>query len=463
LCLCLYLSQLHCVLLRLNNNQGKPGMVWINRCLYLYVCVLSFATVSASNLTAQFTNIKKIESYIQQGHSEEAYQLAYSLLQTYEGIPEFDYVYGLAAQSAQQYHQAIFAFERVIVQYPNSHQARYALAVNYFAIGNLNAAKHEFEQLVSHNKQHYYPRIPEYFKAINKRQQRHQGVVEHSVQLGVGVDSNANSGIEQEFIDIPMLGEVELFASSKAQDDHFIQSQWKSSIIKPLHNKSTAYAVAQLRYADYQENSDMSRLYGDLISGWQTQVSDVQYHLNGFYRPVWLGSDKYLDYYGISGEVSYPLKKNQQLAGSISVANQNYQLDDMDKTQVLGAFWWDTQKGAHRHRWKITAGREDSDSVSFEHLGRNYWGVGYQIFSRINTRSFVDASIDYIDSSYRNVQPLFVEKREDSLWKVVLNYQYRLNKNLIWLTRGMYLDNSSNLTLYEYDRTVVWLALRYQF
>lgn len=108
-------------------------------CWLLFFSSMALASSSAS--------LDKLEVLIRQQDHAAAWQLAQQLMPEQEGEPRFDYLFGLAARSAGQLHQAVFALERALLSQPQSSDIRLALAVSYYDLGNLPAAEREITLL----------------------------------------------------------------------------------------------------------------------------------------------------------------------------------------------------------------------------------------------------------------------------------------------------------------------------
>ena len=74
-----------------------------------------------------------------------------------------------------------------------------------------------------------------------------------------------------------------------------------------------------------------------------------------------------------------------------------------------------------------------------------------------------EMKLDYIYSDYQADHPLFVEQRVDSTFRVSLDYQQYFAENWSWLIKAIYIDNQSELVIYDYQRTIISTAVRYQF
>jgi len=413
-------------------------------------------------------DVEKIMLLIEQQQSEQAYQFALANAFEHEGLIEFDYALGLAAQASRHFNQAVFAFERVVKSQPLRLLPRYALATSYFSAGNLVAAQLEFEQIKAVAEPKQFPNINNYLHAINKALNRSAAQWENFLDLGVGFDSNANSGIDDEVIFVPLLGQVSLFDSSQTLDDNFLQVQLQSNYIKPLNLNSHWYALGKIRYADYQDNPEMSRLFADFLTGYQRKINKNTFTINGFYRPMWLGSswstdNKYLDYYGLTAGVAHSLYKNSDYGLDLTYAQLDYEQKDLNRSQLLANLWYRTNFEIFSSKITLSLGQEAADDTQFKHLGRDFLGASYQISKQLNNDILLKGQLDYIYSDYQADHPLFAEQRVDSTFRASIDYQQYFAENWSWLVKAIYIDNQSELVIYDYQRTVISTAVRYQF
>ncbi len=428
----------------------------------LFLVWLFIYSLCSSAYAANAINIEKILTLISQDKPEQAYQEAQLLLADNEGDIDFDYAFGLAAHASKRFHHAIFAFERVIKNKPNWLTARYALAMSYFSAGNINAAEFELKQIQSLSKVEDFPNLAKYLRAIGEVRSSRGGQFKHHIELGLATDSNGNSGIDDDIVFIPVLGSINLFDSNQELDDNFIQAQWQTRYLKPLDLNTSWFALSNISYAHYQEYSHLSRTFVDVIAGWQTKTKSSHYLVNTFYQPLWLDDDKYLDYFGLNGEISRAIGKNNDWGASGTLAQISHELDDLDKNQFMLSLWYQQEYKQFNYRLTMSAGREDSDK-NFEHLGRDFTGIDISVSGSVASRDLLKVQLSYMSSSYHEIHPLFLDERSDSMFKTKLNYQYYIDQNWAWFLSLSYLYNKSNLDLYEYDRSLFSTSFRYQF
>jgi len=413
-------------------------------------------------------DIAQIFKLLDQQKHQQAYKIALSKTFVYDGLVKFDYAFGLSAQASGHFNQAIFAFERVVNDNPAWLLPRYALAASYFSAGNLEAAKVEFEQIKKVDRTNTFPKIDNYLSAIENQESQLSGTWLQQLDLGGGYDSNANSGIDDDVINIPLLGNITLFESSKTLSDSFLQLQYQASYLKPINKNTHWYALTKIRYADYQDNADMSRTFTDFFVGYQQKINKNTYRINSFYRPLWLGTgislnDKYLDYYGMTANINRALKKNHDYGAELTYAQLAYKQDDLDRDQLLTKIWYQIKVNQYTSNFSVSVGQENADNSLFKHLGRDFYGLSYRLNGQLTDKILVNAQLDYIRSNYQAKHPLFAKTRNDNTFKASVNYQQYFSKYWSWISKIVYIKNSSDLILYDYNRTVVSTSIRYQF
>ncbi|MEC8148159.1 MAG: tetratricopeptide repeat protein, partial [Pseudomonadota bacterium] len=95
----------------------------------IIIFILPFATAQ------EFNPIEQAQGLIDSGQAEEAIKLLRPLQPQFEGVPAFDYVFGIACIDTGRNVEAIFALERVVDNLPEHGPARAELAKAYLALG----------------------------------------------------------------------------------------------------------------------------------------------------------------------------------------------------------------------------------------------------------------------------------------------------------------------------------------
>ena len=133
--------------------------------------------------------------------TQEQYQQAFALgqenLNEWEGDPNFDYIFGLAALESGNANDSVFALERVAATATDSGLralARLELARAYFVTNNLTASKNLFNAVLATNPPpNVQQNIQVFLQLIEARQNAQAPTLNWTISSVIGSDSNANS------------------------------------------------------------------------------------------------------------------------------------------------------------------------------------------------------------------------------------------------------------------------------
>ena len=116
----------------------------------VFLFINSIPTFAAENEspTTEMNDLVSVEQY------QQAYDLGFVNLEEWEGDPDFEFLYGLAAIETGNPNEAVYALERVTVTSTDSilrTRARLELARAYFVTNNLTASENLFKAVVADN------------------------------------------------------------------------------------------------------------------------------------------------------------------------------------------------------------------------------------------------------------------------------------------------------------------------
>jgi tetratricopeptide (TPR) repeat protein len=95
-----------------------------------------------------------MDSLIAASDFQQAFEMGEANLEEWEGDPEFDFLYGLAALESGNPNESVFALERVVTVSEDGvlrGRARLELARAYFVTNNLSASENLFNQVLASN------------------------------------------------------------------------------------------------------------------------------------------------------------------------------------------------------------------------------------------------------------------------------------------------------------------------
>ncbi|MBZ9610506.1 porin family protein [Rheinheimera maricola] len=436
---------------------------YISRWLICWLALLML--LPSMVLASSSASLSRLETLLKQQDYVTAWQLANELKVEQEGEPRFDFLFAVAARASGNLHQAVFALERALQSQPDSSDIRLALAVSYFELGNLLAAEHELQQLAKISlPDQSATLVQNYLQRIEKYRDPEKGYWLNWVQLGFGSDTNPNSGVDEEFIFIPLLGQVRLFEHSLEQDSSFYELQAQLYWIKPQSQHSAFYLSASVLHGEYAENKVFSRTYASAQAGYQTRWRDYRLSTELFYRPIHLDDDNYVDYVGVKGKISQPLWSSAEAGLDLTYARHAYnELTALDKEILLAEGWLSKQFGNAEHKVFLRWGIEDSQHSRTNFNSRDYVGLGYRWQQMLGENWMSSLSLDYMSGDYDDSHPLFEQVRDDRYQRAELDLSYNFNNHWRMLAAISHMRNDSNITIYQYKRTRVWIGVRYAF
>ena len=395
----------------------------------------------------------------------EAYALANEHQNELEGEADFDLAFGLAAKANDNCNLAVYALERVVQAQPQAVSARFALASCYYQLANLAAAELEFNYLV---QQKISPQMQaaaeQHLKAITRRQHNDNAGWHNAIQLGLGQDSNPNNGIEDEFINVPLLGQVKLFEQSQALSSSFYDVNAQFSYVAPLNQTSRWYTSFGASFTGYSEELAPSKSNLSAILGYNTKLAGKDVGARLFYRPLWLDGDDFLNYYGLIFDAEQTVFSQSSIGAELTIGRLDYRnFDELSRDQQFLNLWFETPTFSGLSRFSLKFGDEQSLDSTVDFNSRQLYGAAYSFAQQLSVRWHYKFSADYLQAEYDQPHPLFAQTREDKFVQAVFDLNYQWQADWLLTAQVSLVDNRSNLTLYDYNRSNLWLGARYQF
>ena len=171
--------------------------------------VLAAALFAGVTTTASAEPVDDLRAMIESGRAAEAYVTYCATTDVVTRPAAYDLWCGAAAADLGRAGEGVITLERYVLRFPDDPRARLELARAYFYSGDDVRAREEFEGV---SKEHPPPDvqagIDRYLTALESRESRYQTRTRAYVEMGGGYDSNANAGVAQATIGLPVLGPV---------------------------------------------------------------------------------------------------------------------------------------------------------------------------------------------------------------------------------------------------------------
>lgn len=442
----------------------------------LLLLTLSFGFQFQAHSAENAPPYSEMNNLITANQYQEAFELGKANLEEWEGDPDFDFLYGLAALDSGNSNESVYALERVAATADNNllrDRARLELARAYFVTNNLAASKNLFTSVLEQSPPLVVQRnIEAFLTLIEARENTRESTFDWELSSSVGSDGNINSATSNGLIDTPLIGQIELNQDGQEIDDNFSNSRISMVYNLPFDRNRSLGVSVNLNHLDNfsTDQFDIDSLRGELAYNWGSDVNKFRHGIahtainldgNGFQDSLALNSS----WQHVGGNGWY-----QTLAASYSQIRYDTgnggDLNDLrDVNQLLISGGLTKISGAFTHAVNLYHADEDPEnSNGGEHNGREFTGVAYSLLYQLNAQHtpYLRASIQ--DVEHDSEHPVFFNTlRSDDNESVALGWFWRINRKLLLTADFSYTDNSSNIELFDYSRTKIQAGFRYRF
>ena len=382
--------------------------------------------------------------------------------------PEFDLWCGVAAVDIGRSGEGVLALERYVLQFPDDARARLELARAYFYAGDDVRSREEFEAVArSRPPPEVQAGIDRYLAALTDREARYRGRRTAFVEVGGGYDSNANAGVAQADIGLPVLGPVTV-------DDFGVRKEsafgWLAAGAEIRHPVSAGLTVNGSIYgggAFYGSASEFNLANYGAALGASYRADRNEYALAYAHGEIALDGSRYRWTDGVGLEWRRQISELSSFALAPQYARIGYDGDNAARNADLSALSA-SYRQVWLRRWQpvLNATLFYGDEHNREgrgDLGRRIQGAGVDVTVSPSAFWALNAGVAYAESDYDAPIPLLDVTRRDRNLGVSVGAVYLINRNLSVRGEYRYAKNTSNLELYEYTRHVGALKVRYEF
>lgn len=411
---------------------------------------------------------QQLSQLVQHQDYQSAYQLAQPLLSLYEGDPAFDFYYAFSAAQLGYFNEALFSFERLSSNYPAVARYRLELARAYYYLGNYDAAEQEFRIVRGANPPaQVRETIDQFLQRIQEQRQSVMPAWGGFVSLSGGHDSNYNTATDLNEIDLlDGLLTARLSSDQRAKSSGYYQLRAQGSYISPLTRRS---AVDLQLGASRKDNSaddlfDLDNVY--VSGGLRLLRGRHNLRFGGRYSYYWLGQEDLLSDISASVGWNYQLNSAWQSQTALTLSRQDNRLnDDLDLLQAelqAGAMFSD---GSFSSQFALVLASDDGEQ---NYQARDTLGLNLSVQQLLSIHSSLYANLILRDYQFQGAFPeenLLAggETRTEQMTQLVVGYGYTLTPDLTLYAQASQVSYTSNLPVYEYDRTLFEAGINWTF
>lgn len=406
----------------------------------------------------------------------EAYALAQTGLDEWEGDAEFDFLFGLAALESGQPNESVYALERAAATAPDNllrDRARLELARAYFVTNNLTAAENLFNSVLATNPPaNVQQNINAFLELIESRQNARESTFQWTISSFLGADDNINSATSNGLIDTPLVGVIELNQEGQQIDDTYSNSSLAMVFNYPLDRNRSFDVTANLVHLDNFDTDqfDIDSLRGEVAYNWGSDVNRFRHGVTA--TTVNLDGEGFQDVVALNSTWQHAGANGwyQTLAGSYSqitfdTGNGRDRNDLRDVDQLLLRGGLTKIAGQFTHSFNLYhADEKPQNPNGGSHNGRDFTGVAYSLLYRMNAQHTPYLRVSFQEVEHDSEHPVFFNTvRSDDNESVTAGWLWQLGRKLVITGDVSYTDNTSNIELFDFSRFKYQAGFRYRF
>ena len=403
--------------------------------------------------------LRQAETLLAANDSQAAYDLLRPRETELSGNAYFDYLLGVAALDSGRSSEALLSLRRAVATAPQFSGARMELARAHFEAGEENQARPLFVALLGEDPPPgVRDVIDQYIAAIDAPQAAPRSRFSPYAEITVGNDDNANGSTnDQQFLGFTLSPE------NLATESSFLEAGAGFDFTNP---RSPSFAWQFGLHAGYRRNPDASFVDAGTVGGlggmiWRGGANFGSANIDTYVATRDGESNE--SYTGANLTIGRQLNERWDLRLSVRGGALRYDdtIEVLDVDRVLYTVSA-AYRFASRGRFSIEAiGGSDSERQSGSPYGNSKAGGRLSIHAPIGESSYLFASVGSLTSDYDGL--FFGVSREDTQLTSFVQLEFRnvLTGGLTIAPRVRYIDNDSDVSLYDYDRTEVGLLIRW--
>jgi tetratricopeptide (TPR) repeat protein len=415
-------------------------------------------------------DLERAESLVRQGRAAEAYTMLESLEFEHSGNANFDYWLGIAALESGRPDKATLALERALIVDPDFLGARLDLARAYFALGDMERAKQEFDTVLQQNPPPAARvTIDRYLNEIARVSTLAQTRWSGYLELTAGRDSNVNNSPTGSTVFVPIFGlDLTLARTSVKLPDWYLSAGGGAEVVQHLVGPVSAYGGFDLRYRvnQHEDTFDYNQADGRIGLQWQEERELFRLAVHGGqYR---LDNKRHYENTGASFEWRHAFAQDS-VASFYALGNKQRFPDPLlrgnSADSWLTGIGWLKAFNPDRTTYVFASmyGGHERDTDQRIDGARDMWGIRF--VGQYNIRPAIDffAIAGAHISDYDTQNFIFLNTRRDRIYEASLGANWRPANN--WTVRPQvgYMNAYSNIPINKFDRYDISITLRRDF
>lgn len=396
---------------------------------------------------------------LDQGRSQEAYDLLKQMHESAGGDTETAFMLGQAAMKLNRPGEAAKLYEDILAKDPKLPRVRLELGRAYTAMGETQKAKDQFRSVLSESPP---PAVGEnilrYISSLESRRP-------WNLRLSAGYvyDSNVNAGPAGNTI--LMFGlPFQLSDAATMADDHGYTVSLGIGHQLPLLRNLLLQSDIQYNRTEYATLSAYNSDVLSISSGPTFRNDSFIVSLPVVFEHAWVNQKRYSQAVGIGPQIMVPLTPKLSVQASWTGQLKEYYVN----SGMRNGHSWSTSVGTRYDLWKSgyvqASWRHTDEKTKHDYLDNQSDGVHAGLYSGLPAGCALFISSGFSLTGYDAREAAFPSPREDTQYTAVVNISKEFGTTGLSAAVGYnYTRNDSNLSLYDYKRNQVTAQLSYSY
>lgn len=425
--------------------------------IYLYIL-----TGMCGAWSVQASDFTRVEAMLANKQVDKAYSILSQKEDHHLGEPEFDLLLGRAALASGHHHEAIFAYERVLLSQPGNDNARFGLAVAYYRINENKRAMELFEVILSHKPpEKVIQNIQQYVNQIQARQASLRHKLSGKLSLRTGWDSNINSATNNTTFEL--LGNTfALSDKNRETESPFTELAGLLNYRYTINNNANLFSHLQAtKRGNHNERYDTE--LSNLQAGGSLATANVRLRFPLTYQSVVLDDVKLRTLSSVAVELSGKDSSNF-ITSNLQYAQIRYPEQtalNNDMTSFSLGYVSTNKASTSRKLISLYYGDENAASRQYDFNTKTFYGVQGRLFLQPSRSHLFQTRLTLQKATYQAKHPLFSQRREDQLWSASLGWTWRLNRAWSLESKAETSRSKSTEGLYNFRRHMISLGINY--
>lgn len=418
------------------------------------------------------------------GKASEAYAMLEPKEGDYSGNIPYDYLLGVAALDSGKHDRATIAFERVLIMNPNFSGARLDLGRAYLAMGSDDLAEKEFKIVLSQDPPpHVKPVVEKFLGEITARRQAKLQQITSYLEFGMGRDSNitsATSDFTKGVKDVFNIAGVQATGSSivKAVTFSNLSGGLDYSRIVDETNGIKLFAGVDLKRKVVSGMSQLDNSNIDLRAGVSKTSEADTYRLfinfgQYYQKGMTAGVNSNRSTPAVGAEWKHNLGERDQLSLTGQYSRPRFEkmaTQDTNQVMLSGSLIHIFEGDTSPLIFSNFSHTSDKAAVAFDSgsdMSRKTTSVRlhFQLTPITNTDVFLSGGLSLRVDGSANARSALIPAKvgRDTTKDVSIGINWHPDPKWSIKTQVAKYNNTSNLSLYNYDRTESSLSIRRDF